>query len=652
RAIVEAVNNWDDPERLAGEVFDGADTVLFAGASGTGKSALAESILRNRSNENRRQFLLDADPGTPTAGPPGAVVLAELVEDGWQIRQIEGLATLDAGRYRLALVDAVARLSLGELDGDLAVDAPGLHRGRPAREFVPALYNAAGCERAIVVGDEDEASVLTDELVAGGHPVRRVRASAAASKQSGERRARQRTERWDEYLEGSEPRALSLGGLTLVGDGPPVDMRDAWPGRQVALIDESGSTLGMAEVEELRGDELHLRSPVPDLAPTAAVLARDARRNQKNLLRTDRPNEGTSGRTTGNLESIFTPTRTADERLGLTGALTARAGMFRVSLIGGFFGNPVVHVETLHGSRRTLIDLGQAGCFPTSVLNQVEDVFVTHAHLDHFAGFTTLLATRIYESSRLRIWGPPGIADRVASAVDGFTWDRLGEDEGPVFDVREYDGESLRRVEIRADEPVSTSATEPRPDGELLEEDRFRVRAALLDHGTPVLAFAFEERANFTVRSDRVGEDVEPGPWLGELKRRAARDDLTGELELPGGERRPAEELVDEFLSIEAGERLVYATDFTDTARNRRRVERLADGADSAFAAEDVDRAERSGHLTTSACAEIAAAADVERLIPFHFSSRYEEEPERLYREILDVFARVEVPKPIADRME
>jgi ribonuclease BN (tRNA processing enzyme) len=38
--------------------------------------------------------------------------------------------------------------------------------------------------------------------------------------------------------------------------------------------------------------------------------------------------------------------------------------------------------------------------------------------------------------------------------------------------------------------------------------------------------------------------------------------------------------------------------------------------------------------LTTRACGEIAAAADVARLVPFHFSRRYQHDPQQIYQEI------------------
>jgi ribonuclease BN (tRNA processing enzyme) len=83
----------------------------------------------------------------------------------------------------------------------------------------------------------------------------------------------------------------------------------------------------------------------------------------------------------------------------------------------------------------------------------------------------------------------------------------------------------------------------------------------------------------------------------------------------------------------------VYATDLADTPANRARL--IAHARDAAvliceapFIEADAGQAARTQHLTARACGEIAAAAGVGRLIPFHFSKRYERQPESVYAEV------------------
>ena len=120
--------------------------------------------------------------------------------------------------------------------------------------------------------------------------------------------------------------------------------------------------------------------------------------------------------------------------------------------------------------------------------------------------------------------------------------------------------------------------------------------------------------------------------------------DTRAELELPNGELRTAQELRDQLVTTLPGQRLVYATDFADTAENRKRLQQLADGADlffceATFCSADRNQAADTRHLTTSACAEIARAAGVERLVPFHFSKRYTDRVGDVYAELRSVLS-------------
>lgn len=357
------------------------------------------------------------------------------------------------------------------------------------------------------------------------------------------------------------------------------------------------------------------------------------------------------------LNPPFTRRRDSEVRVSPGGALTARMGGWRAMLVGGFFDDPSVHLERVHGSRSMLFDLGEVHRYPTRVLNRVSDIFISHAHLDHFAGFVPFLRTRVHgDQPPCRVWGPPEVAEQVASLVDGFTWDRVAPGEGPLFEVREFDGDALRKVRVGPNEHPKVLDVIQYGDAPLRREPRLTIRARILEHGTDSVAWAIEEPRNLTVRSDRLEGEYPAGPWLDELKGRFSAGDLDREIETPTGHVESVESLADRLLIERPGQRMVYATDFADTEANRRKVLELADGADllfceSFYAADDADKADEYRHLTTTACGEIAAEAQVGRLIPFHFSSRYDREPERLYREILEVFERVEVPEEVAERM-
>ena len=66
------------------------------------------------------------------------------------------------------------------------------------------------------------------------------------------------------------------------------------------------------------------------------------------------------------------------------------------------------------------------------------------------------------------------------------------------------------------------------PPGTLLDEDEFHVAGVVLDHGTPCLAFAFEEKLRVNVWSEGLKSlGLGVGPWLNEAKRAVRRGEPT-----------------------------------------------------------------------------------------------------------------------------
>jgi ribonuclease Z len=114
----------------------------------------------------------------------------------------------------------------------------------------------------------------------------------------------------------------------------------------------------------------------------------------------------------------------------------------------------------------------------------------------------------------------------------------------------------------------------------LLDEPRFRVRAAFLDHGIPCLGFALEEKARVNVWKNRLAEmGLETGPWLNELKR-AVAEGLPDDTRIQGW---PLGELKARALAIAPGQKICYITDIRYHAENEARAARLAADADLLF---------------------------------------------------------------------
>jgi len=636
-----------EPTALAAELLGDRARLLVFGEAGVGKSFLAGQLADACSLPCS---LVNANIGSPALGPPGCVWRARRHRGSWHIEDTEALCTLDAGRFRLPLTVAVARILKNAPPGPTLIEAPGVSRGTLAFELLIGLVQAGAVDTVVMVNRDP------DEVDLPPLPARIVmlRAAAEAEATSKSARAIARTAQWDRYLDDATAVAMPMPPAA----GPPLP--DDCAGCQIALLDKHGRTLALGEVIAA-GDQLRVRIPSCDATAVRAFLVRDARRNGAGLLATGSTNERAPTR--GRAEIELNPDATSDmvaarEEIAEVNVapISAHAASARVVLINGLLGDPTLHLRFRHQRRSLLFDVGEAARLQARIAHQVSDLFVSHAHVDHIGGFLWLLRSRIGVAEPCRVFGPPGMTDRIAGMLGAIEWDRVG-DRAPIFDVSEVDGNRLISWRLRAgDAERCARGQRAVTDGVLLEEPGFRVRAATLDHGDlPVLAFALEESVHLNVRKERIEElNIEPGPWLETLKHRVHAGELDSLLELPDGSCPTVRELGDRLLLERPGEKVVYATDLADSPGNRDALVALARHAhtlfcEAAFADEDIEQARATGHLTARACAEIATAADVGQLIPFHLSRRYEREPERLLAEVCRGFAGTFVPPSLRD---
>jgi ribonuclease Z len=75
------------------------------------------------------------------------------------------------------------------------------------------------------------------------------------------------------------------------------------------------------------------------------------------------------------------------------------------------FGDPALYVDFLLEKRAMLFDLGDIHALPGRNILRLTDVFVSHAHIDHFIGFDHLLRLLVGRNKRLRLYGPAGFID-------------------------------------------------------------------------------------------------------------------------------------------------------------------------------------------------------------------------------------------------
>jgi len=316
--------------------------------------------------------------------------------------------------------------------------------------------------------------------------------------------------------------------------------------------------------------------------------------------------------------------------------------LFEAHLVNDAFGDPGLYVDFRDERRALLFDLGDISILPPRKLMRLSHVFVSHTHMDHFAGFDHLLRVVLGRKAGIVLFGGPDFIAQVEHKLQAYTWNVVHRYPVElVLDVREIGagGRGLRaRFSSRA-----RFEREPCASFELLgdvlhEETTFRVRGRFVDHDIPCLAYAVEEKARVRVGKDRLAAlGLSTGSWLRVLKQAV----LSGApertpIEVQWRDRHGAHavtrqvgELRHLILDIAPGQRIGYVTDLRYTDANVKALVQLLADVDllfieSVFLDADGEHAARKNHLTARQAGDIARALGARAVVPFHFSPRYE----------------------------
>ena len=308
-------------------------------------------------------------------------------------------------------------------------------------------------------------------------------------------------------------------------------------------------------------------------------------------------------------------------------------------LLNGPFGDPVAHVRLEHRREALLFDLGELTALSPREMLRIEAAFVSHTHMDHFSGFDDLLRVVLGRGKDLLLFGPTGLVDQVGHRLASYTWNLVENYPEPfAVVVREVGPGAPKAAAFDLHTGFARRALAPPVfDGEtIFEAPGFSVRAIVLEHlDIPVVAYRLDEARHVNVHRPRLDEaGLATGPWLGRVKR-AMFEGAPAATEIAaktadGGERTlTLGAIARDFLSVEPGQSIGFVTDVSPTPDNEARLIAFLTGLDTlvmeaCFLEKDAELGRRKGHMTAAATARIATAIGARKLVPSHFSPRYE----------------------------
>jgi len=315
---------------------------------------------------------------------------------------------------------------------------------------------------------------------------------------------------------------------------------------------------------------------------------------------------------------------------------------FHTRLLNAPFEDPGLYIRLLREGRALLFDLGFTGSLSVRDILKISDIFVSHAHVDHFIGFDSILRHHLRKEGPLRVYGPEGFIGHIEGKLKGYTWNLIG-DYPLIIEVLEVNEKIMTKAVFKAEDSFQPVNIETVPfEGTLMKDSFFKVSTAVLDHQIPCLAFCLEEDYHINIDKARLDNlNLPVGPWLGKLKD-AIRKNASDSIFTIDDRKFTFAELKD-IAGITRGQKISYVVDALGSEENIKRIVSLVKGSDilyieAYFLDKDRDRAKERYHLTAKAAGRIAREADIGKLVVFHFSPKYIDTPGELIKEAEEEF--------------
>jgi ribonuclease Z len=223
---------------------------------------------------------------------------------------------------------------------------------------------------------------------------------------------------------------------------------------------------------------------------------------------------------------------------------------------------------------------------------QINKIFITHWHADHFAGLIPMIQTMNLEKRKapLTIFAPE--AERFVSNIMDMGYFGLNF---PVKAVNvDFEGEEIKKIDTGPD---------------------YEIYSVPVLHTVPSVAYCFKEKDKWNVDEGKLKAlGFKRGPWVKKLKK-------DGKADVEGKTVR-----LEDVGYVKEGLKVVYSGD-TEPCDNVLRMSKDASLLihDGTFVEEDVGR---KAHASVEGAATLAKKAGVKNLVLTHISRRYQDTKE------------------------
>ena len=179
-------------------------------------------------------------------------------------------------------------------------------------------------------------------------------------------------------------------------------------------------------------------------------------------------------------------------------AMPALRAISEIRLVNGSTGDPSLLIDYPGRDDAFLFDAGENGSLSLKRLGDLQAVFITHHHIDHFVGFDRILRANLDHDKTLQIFGPEGTIRRLYARIASYEYQYFPFMK-IVFEVHDVHADRVCSARLEC--------TRHFPEPEVLECERngpviyenadLQIEVAAGDHVVPCLAYVLVEKAGY-----------------------------------------------------------------------------------------------------------------------------------------------------------